>query len=258
MWADTQIKFQTKQTTALKVNSSVVPSVEKGTGPSFPTKLQKTHSRENPSCLVQMRLETWQRPFAVGCWSQFSKFLAEPCSSGLLVRHLSPSVALCSQQGIAAGAWEPLGARGTRFMPAWCATRQLAASPWCHRGRRDGQSVAFALTSCTNLATGFIGIFGAISAGQLLKYSAAGKPGCSHKWGSWWNPRVALQWFSVTRPCTQEGTLQPLSPHLQFVSSVSFSPYPPQRMQTYPRYYSPYFWFFPWCHIETDLTEVFL
>lgn len=207
-----------------------------------------------------MRLETWQRPFSAGFWSQFSEFLAEPCSSGLFVGHLSPSVALCSQQGVAAGAWEPLGARGTRFIPAWCATRQLAASPWGHRvGGKDGQSVAFALRSRTDLATGFIGTFGAIYAGQLFKYGAAGKPSCSHKWGSQWNPRVALQWFSVTRPYTQEGTLRPFPPHLQFVSPLSFSPYSPQRMQTYPDTTVLILaWLFPWCHIETDLTEVFL
>lgn len=71
--------------------------------PPSPQSCKETRSRENPSCLVQMRLEYLAEAVFSGFWSQFSEFLAEPCSSGLLVGHLSPSVALCSQQGFAAG-----------------------------------------------------------------------------------------------------------------------------------------------------------
>lgn len=191
--------------------------------PPSPQSCKETHSRENPSCLVQMRLEYLAEAIFSGFWSQFSEFLAEPCSSGLLVGHLSPSVALCSQQGFAAGAREPLEAHGICFIPASCATRQLAAGPWGNCvGGKDGQGMAFALRSHTDLATGFIGTFGAIYAGQLFKYGAAGKPSCSHKWGSRWNPRVALQWICVTRPYTQEGTLHPFPPLVQFVNPKSF------------------------------------
>lgn len=48
-------------------------------------------------------------------------------------------------------------------------------------GGKDGQSMAFVLRSRTDLATDFIGTFGAICAAQLFKYGAAGKPSCSHK-----------------------------------------------------------------------------
>lgn len=95
--------------------------------PPSPQSCKEAHSHENPSCLVQMRLEYLAEAASAGFWSQFSEFLAEPCSSGLLARHLSPSVALCSQQDL--GSTGTPGSTWHVLYPSLCATRQLAASP---------------------------------------------------------------------------------------------------------------------------------
>lgn len=201
--------------------------------PPSPQSCKETHSHENPSCLVQMRLE----------------YLAETTFSEVLVLSSVSSWLNPAPLASYSGTWAPvwLCAPSRAVLPEhrkpWKHVASALSQPVCHQaagsgpwgncvGGKDGQSVAFVLRSRTDLATDFIGTFGAISAGQLFKCSAAGKPSCSHEWGSRWNPRVALQWFCVTGPYTQEGTLHPLPPHLQFVNPVSFSPYPPQSMQT--------------------------
>lgn len=43
-------------------------------------------------------------------------------------------------------------------------------------GWKDGQDMAFAIRSSTDLATGSIGTFGAIYAGHLVKYVADSEP----------------------------------------------------------------------------------
>lgn len=50
-------------------------------------------------------------------------------------------------------------------------------------GGKDGQDMAFAIRSSTDLATGLIGSFGAVYAGHLIKYVADSEPSNSYKLG---------------------------------------------------------------------------
>lgn len=69
--------------------------------PPSPQSLKETRTRENPSRLVQMRLEFLAEAVFSGVLVSVQRV---PGSCGLSVGHLSPSVGLCCPQGVAAGA----------------------------------------------------------------------------------------------------------------------------------------------------------